>query len=165
MLTIAQRRSISTRAIFDPVFRERLGQDPRAAIAEALGSALPPEEIVEVLKEGATRWAFVLPANIEHQLPEPTDARSAVENELYSVLREEPETIEAAARDPRAFLLERFGVEVGGVDLRRESAGTTVVIIPHQSAGEELEDEMLDLVAGGGSPPTNTAASTGSAKS
>ena len=167
MLTIAQRRSISTRSTFDQAFRRQLGRDPREALAEALGLPLPSDEAVEILEESATRWAFVLPevADIEPELPPPTDPRTAVENEIYSVLREEPETIETAARDPRAFVLERFGVEVNGVDLRRECVGTTVIVIPHQSAREELDDEMLDMVAAGGSVPQNGEESTGSAKS
>jgi hypothetical protein len=166
MLTIAQRRSISNRCSFDQAFRRKLGRDPRAALAEALGSSLPSDETVEVLEESPSRWAFVLPEidDIEPDLPPPTDPRSAIENEIYSALREEPETIETAARDPRAFLLERFGVEVNGVDLRREFAGTTVVVIPHQSAREELDDEMLDMVAAGGNVPLNNAENTGSAK-
>lgn len=144
--------------MFDPVFRERLANDPKAAASEILGRALPAGETVAVIEETATRWAFVLPPidDIEAELPEPTDARSAVENQVYAILRDEPETIETAARDPRAFLQERFGVEVNGVDLRRETAGTTLVVIPHQGAREELDDDMLDLVSAGGHEPTDT---------
>lgn len=154
MLTIAQRRCLSTRAMFDPAFRARLASDPRAAVAEAVG-ALPADQTVAVIEETATRWAFVVPSlqDIESHLPAPTDARSAVENQVYALLRDEPEAIETAARDPRGFLLERFGVSVGGIDLRREGAGTTVIVIPHQTAREELDDDMLDLVAGGGNNP------------
>lgn len=166
MLSIAQRRSISTRSVFDRAFRHWLGHDPRAALADALGSALPRGQAVEVLEESGSRWAFVLPvvADIELELPVPADARSAVENEVYAVLREEPEMVEMAARDPRAFLLERFGVDVNGIDLRRERAGTTVIVIPHQGAREELDDDMLDMVAGGGNQPTGTPEETGSIK-
>jgi len=166
MLTIAQRRSISLRSMVDPGFRARLAHNPRVGLAEALGTKLPKGQIVDLLEESASRWAFVLPGidDIEQDLPAPTDQRSAVENEIYAALREDPEMIETAARDPRAFLFERFGVEVDGVDLRRECPGITVIVLPHRAAREELDDEMLDLVAGGGNRPTGEIESTGSIK-
>lgn len=167
MLTISQRRSLSTRALFDQAFRKALVDDPQAALADALGIDFPADEAVAIIEESATRWAFVLPvvSDIEAELPEPTDARTAIENQVYAVLRDEPDTVEIAARDPRTFLFERFGVEVNGIDLRRECAGMTVILIPHEASREELSDEMLDLVAAGGNVPINNADSTGSAKS
>jgi hypothetical protein len=134
--------------------------DPRRAVAEATGKSLPEAERVELVEEGETAWSFVMidPAAIDAALPEPRDARSAIENEVYGLLRDQPALADQAERDPVAFLRDRFGVEVTAVDFRREGAGETLLLLPNIDTREELSDELLDLVAGGGDPGSQSAA-------
>ncbi len=153
MLTIAERRQVADRSA-EPDFRDLLRSDPRKAIISATGRSLPDAATVALVEESADAWSFVLvnPADIEAVLPDPLDARSAVDNQVYALLRDEPALADAAERDPIAFLRERFGVEVPAVDVRREGAGETLLVVPHLAAREELSDELLDMVAGGGEP-------------
>jgi hypothetical protein len=159
MLSIAHRRAITDRAMSHADFRDLMLSDPRRAVMEATGASFSSDERVEVVREGDVAWSFVLvdPAEIDATLPEPQDARSAVENEVYTLLRDEPGVADVAAADPVAFLRERFGVEVTAVDLRRESKGETLLVLPNIGSREELPDDMLDLVAGGGDSGSQSA--------
>lgn len=153
MLTIAERRMVSERTL-DRDFRELFRSDPRGAIASATGRALPGSDAIEVLEETADAWSFVLidPAGIDRTLPAPQDARSAIENEVYALLRDQPALVDIAERDPTNFLRERLGVEVPAIDIRREGKNQTIVVLPHLGSREELPENLLDLVAGGGDP-------------
>jgi len=153
MLTIAERRTVSERTL-DRDFRELFRRDPRGAITVATGRALPVSDAIEVLEESADAWSFVLidPAGIDRTLPEPQDARYAVENHVYALLRDEPALMDIAERDPTSFLRERLGVEVAAIDIRREGKNQTIVVLPHLESREELSENLLDLVAGGNDP-------------
>lgn len=155
-LSVAERRTISTRALFDPDFRSSLVADPHEAVSEALGHPLPAGLELELIEESADSWAFVMlpSAAIAMGLPEALDARAAVENDVYTVLRDDPQAIIVAKNDPVAFMRDRFGLEIQGVALYEETAGRAMIVLPNNAAatGEELSDDMLDLVSAGGDP-------------
>lgn len=52
-----------TRAWQDPVFRNALLADPRAAFEQALGRKLPAGFEIRVLEDTPTRYHFVIPRN------------------------------------------------------------------------------------------------------
>jgi len=52
------------RALADPAFRARLVEAPRDALAEALGTELPPGLEVVVIEEREDRIAIVLPVDL-----------------------------------------------------------------------------------------------------
>jgi hypothetical protein len=136
-------------------------KDPRAGIREVTGKTLACDVQIELVDEGDEDWCFVLldPAMIDGTLPAPVDARSAVENDVYAMLRDRPSLTPGAVAEPVAFLRERLGVDVGGIHLRKEPPGMIVLVLPGR-ANNELSDEMLDLVAGGGSPNCQTGKTT-----
>jgi len=151
-LTIADRRAISASAMLDPKFREALFKSPHDAVREATGKQLPATTRFEVLEEGAAGWCFVMldAAAIDRDLPEARDARSAVENDVYALLRDQPALASAAERDPVSFLRERLQIEVDDVVLRKEGADDAILVVWNQLASEELPDDFLDLVSAGG---------------
>jgi hypothetical protein len=54
---------IVTRARTDPAFRQRLKGDPRAAVAEETGIAVPESIAIEVLEETPERAYLVIPTD------------------------------------------------------------------------------------------------------
>lgn len=155
-LSIADRRQVTTLAAFDPAFRSELERDPGAAIGAVIGRSLPTNGI-ELVYE-TSDWCFVVPAVIDAELPEACDPRSAVENDVYALLRDQPETLADVERDPKKFLSEKFGIELGdyGVKICHEAPGANVIIISNPATGEELSDDMLDLVSAGGVAPVKS---------
>jgi hypothetical protein len=158
-LSISDRRRLTGLAGSDMSFRDRLETDPCGAVHYAIGRSFEAGKI-ELVHE-ADDWCFLMlePAEIDAQLPEPYDVRSAVENDVYTLLRERPELREGAERDPKGFLSKEFGVEIdgdAGVQICREKPGTALIIIPNVSGREELSDDLLDLVSAGGSPGCQT---------
>jgi len=66
---------IAAKASADPAFKAKLLADPASALAESLGSPLPPGSKVTILQETATESYIVLPA----------DSWTVSEKELASV--------------------------------------------------------------------------------
>jgi hypothetical protein len=60
----ALERRIVGRALEDPEFRARLLENPRQAVAEELGFALPEALQVEVVVESAEKLTIVLPVDL-----------------------------------------------------------------------------------------------------
>ena len=56
-------RSIIERSLQDDAFRERLLEDPRAALEEELGTRLPEEVEVRAVEESADTIYLVLPSD------------------------------------------------------------------------------------------------------
>ena len=85
-------------------------------------------------------------------------ARSAVENDVYSLLRDRPDLADAAAQDPVGFVRSHFDIDMDGfdVDLRREGPGSAIIVLQNIEEREQLSDDMLDLVSAGGAPTTAT---------
>jgi hypothetical protein len=54
---------IVTRARADPAFRQRLKADPRAAVAEETGIAVPESIAIEVLEETPEKAYLVIPTD------------------------------------------------------------------------------------------------------
>jgi hypothetical protein len=153
-LSIAERRAVSMKSLQQPDFRQRLKADARAGIREATGKSLPAGLQIEVIDEGEQDWCFVLldPASIDVMLPAPMDSRSAVENDVYALLRDQPALAPVAQADPVGFLRERLRIDVSGVKVRKEEAGAMLIVMPNPVSQDELSDELLELVAGGGDP-------------
>jgi len=152
-VTIADRRAITTAAAAQPDFSALLRRDPRAAFHRATGREAPASTRISVVEESAGAWEFVVPAGpIDADLPEAADARGVIENNVYSMLRNEPEVRTRAISDPRAFLAERLAFDIGeaGVTVHEEQPGELVLILPHGDSRDELNEAALDLVAGGG---------------
>lgn len=150
-ITIADRRTIMTNAVSHADFRDLLRQDPRAAIAQTIGTA--PEGRISVIEEQPDAWEFIIPAGaIEADLPAPVDPRSVVENDVYELLRDDPEARARVTAAPKTFLAEKFQLDIGpaGVNVREEAADELLIVLPYREGREELSDDALDLVAGGG---------------
>lgn len=152
-LSIADRRAVMAQCFLDESFRERLLAHPRDAVRDVTGKTLPPDARIQVMDEGDRDWCFVMidPAQIDAELPEVQGRRDAVENDVYALLRDQPALAAEAEKDPMAFLTRHFGIEVTGIDMRREAPGETLLIAPNL-ASDELSDDMLDLVSAGGDP-------------
>jgi len=153
-VTIADRRAIIA-ASTSRDFRDLLRRDPRAGFECATGRSAPSETRLSVIEEQADIWEFVVPAGtIETQLPEPVDARGVVENQVYDILREEPDIRRRAIQDPQAFLADRMPlIRDTRVNVHDEQPGEVVLVLPYRDSRDELSDDSLDLVAGGGAPP------------
>ena len=153
-ITVAERRAIMNTSMLEPDFRELLQRDPRAALKDVTGKQASSNVDVIVVEETEAAWEFVIPTegSIEAELPMPTDARAVVENDVYALLRADPSLRSKIESDPKGFLVERFGMDLGetGVNVRTERAGQFMLVLPYAQGREELPDEMLDLVAGGG---------------
>jgi hypothetical protein len=152
-LTISDRRTIMNSATSQPDFRDLMHSDPRAAVARAIDRPAPADLTITVIEEQPDAWEFVIPANaIDAQLPAPGDIRTAVENDVYALLRDEPQVRAQLTRDPKAFLAERLQISVGEdrVCVREEQPGELIVVLPHAETREGLSDEMLDLAGGSG---------------
>lgn len=152
-LTIADRRALADKAARSARFRNKLASDPLAAIKEATGRAPFETLAVKIVEEDAA-WCFVLPGSgdIEATLPVPADDRTAIENDVYALVRDKPALRQQAVRDPKRFLRDYFGVDLGhtAVELLQEEPGTAIIVMPNPALQGEMPDELLDLVAGGG---------------
>jgi hypothetical protein len=158
-LSIADRRALANKAARNAPFRKKLATDPRAAIEEATGRVLSGNIAVKIVDENGA-WCFVVPmsSEIAATLPEPTDDRSAIENDIYTLIRDQPALRQDAMRDPKRFLREYFAVDLGQttVELFQEEPDTAIIVVPNPAMQGELQDELLDLVAGGGPQTCNT---------
>lgn len=153
MISIAERRTIMTNSMTQPDFRDLLRRDPRAAVEQVTGRATFAAAHVSVVEEQGDAWEFVVPAGaIDAELPAPEDPRSVVENDVYAMLRDGHTILERVVGDPKGFLAEKFQIDLGptGVNVREERAGELLLILPYRDSREELNDDALDLVAGGG---------------
>ena len=155
-LSVSNRRAVMNMSMLEQAFRDELRRDSRAALKRATGKDVHADAKVELLEEDEKNWAFVVPSegSIEDDLPPATDARAAVENDVYALLRAEPAIRTRLESDPKTFLKERFEIDLGdaGVNLRSETKDELVLVLPFVTGREELPDELLDLVAGGGDP-------------
>lgn len=161
-LSIGERRTVTMRAVEDFDFRALLKRSPAAAIQQVTGHAV--EVPVEVHEEGED-WSFVLvdPASIERELPAALTTRAAIENYVYDLIRDDPSLGAEAASSPHAFMQNRVGFDVAAdqaVIVRREGPGTLVLVIPNPDTIDQLDDNMLDLVAGGGQTGSNNPQAT-----
>lgn len=153
MLTIADRRAVMNAAMREPDFRDLLKRDPRGAITRAAHRGVPEDMRITVLEEQSDAWEFVIPAQtIDARLPEAEDVRSTVENDVYALLRDEPSIRAQIVDQPKTVLEGRLRVFVGNdrVNVHEERPGDLILILPHVEAREELTEDALDLVAGGG---------------
>lgn len=153
MISIADRRAIMTHSMASPDFRNLLRGDPRAAVEQVTGRPPSGEARISVVEEQPEAWEFVIPASaIDAKLPAPEDPRSVVENDVYEMLRDDPTVRARVVGDPKAFLAEKFQLDLGptGVNVREERAGELLIVLPYRDGREELNDEVLDLIAGGG---------------
>jgi len=163
-ITIADRRPIMTSSMRQPDFRDLLRRDPRTAVQQVTGRPVPDEARISVVEEQADAWEFVLPSGgIDPDLPSPNDARSAIENDVYALLREEPQVRARVIGDPKGFLAERLRFDIGetGVNVREERPGEIMVILPFGNSRDELNEGALDLVVGGGDPDCVNSGSAG----
>jgi hypothetical protein len=152
MISIADRRTIMTNSMTQPDFRDLLRRDPRAAVEQVAGSGSSGEARISIVEEQPEAWEFVVPASaIDAELPEPEDPRSVVENDVYEMLRNDPAVRARVIGDPKAFLAEKFQLDLGptGVNVREEQPGELLIVLPYRDGREELNDEALDLVVGG----------------
>ena len=152
MVTISDRRAIMTKSMLEPEFRELLRRNPRAAVERATGRAAPEDARISLVEEQGDAWEFVVPAgDIDSRLPQPCDARGVIENDVYELLRDEPQVRSRVLGDPRGFLAERLQFDIGDtrVNVREEHPGELVLILPYGDSREELSEGALDLVAGG----------------
>ena len=153
-MTVAERRAIMSMSIQEEEFRDLLQRDPRKAIKDVTGKEIFSDVDVIVIEETASAWEFVIPVegSIEADLPMPVDARALVENDVYTLLREDPTLRSTIESDPKGFLVDRLQMDLGqtGVNVRTERDGQIMLILPNVHGREELADELLDLVAGGG---------------
>ena len=151
-LSIADRRHVTGLAYHDMDFRSRLERDPSGTLSAEIGRNFDPDK-VELVREEED-WCFLMldPTEIDAELPQPGDLRSVVENDVYALLRDRPELLDEATRDPKAFLARQLGVDTGdsGVRICHEAPGSTLIILPNIAVREELPDDLLDLVSAGG---------------
>ena len=154
-LTISERRAIMTTSMLQPDFRDLLRRDPRGAVERFSGKPVPDGTRVLAVEESSDAWEFVLPSTpIDAELPFPSDARGVVENDVYALLRDEPQARARVLSDPKGFLADRLQLDIGssGVNVREEQPGELLIIIPFGDSRDELNDSALDMVAGGGDP-------------
>jgi len=158
-LSIAERRTISSAAYWDDDFRKALLDEPVSVLSKTLGRPIAADTRVEFMHE-TDKWCFVMldADKIDAELPAAVDARSAVENDVYSLLRDRPDLADAAAQDPVGFVRSHFDIDMDGfdVDLRREGPGSAIIVLQNIEEREQLSDDMLDLVSAGGAPTTAT---------
>ena len=66
---VTQRSSLHARLIAkvqeDPTFKQKLMDDPRAAIRDSFGFGVPADVEIEVLEEQPTKLYLVLPTKVE----------------------------------------------------------------------------------------------------
>lgn len=159
-MTIAARRAVTELAAASFDFRNLLKARPAAAIQQATGITVDPEIRIAVIEEGSD-WDFVMVdgTGIEADLPDALDVRLAVENQAYAMLRDQPDCRAEAEASPRNFIRDRLGIELpveSGVTLHPEATEALVLVIPNKEVRETLDEDMLDMVAGGGSPASNS---------
>jgi hypothetical protein len=173
-ITIADRRAVMTASMLEADFRDLMRRDPRAGFQRATGRSAPQDARIAVLEEQPDAWEFVVPAGpIDSELPQPSDARGAIENDVYDILRDEPGVRARAMNDPKAFLAERLQFDIGdaAIHVREEQAGELLLVLPCGDSRDQLVDSALDLVSagtldqtsGGSAPSCNPAAKGGGA--
>jgi hypothetical protein len=164
-LTIADRRAIMTTSMLQPDFRDLLRRDPRGAAERVSGKPVPEGTHVSAVEEGSDAWEFVVPATpIDADLPMPNDARGVVENDVYALLRDEPQVRARVLNDPKGFLADRLQFDIGSsdVNVREEQPGELLLIIPFGDSRDELNDSALDMVTGGGDPGSQNGSTSNS---
>jgi len=172
---LSLRRQVILRALRDDSFRAALLSDPKAAIHDETGVALPNTVTVGVLEEAEKVWAFVAPAEplAAEDLPDPAgQVRFVLENLILAALARDPGLWGRAQSDPYRLLL-AIDADVppdvifyifpsDTVLMRQETDSAIWLVIPyrdrnfHFANDDELPDEWLDYVSAGGRSPCNT---------
>jgi hypothetical protein len=175
LLPLSLRCQVVGRALRDDAFRKLLLADPKAAIQEETGLALPASISVGVLQEDARTWAFVAPAKPfgPGDLPDPgSETRYVLENLIFQALARDPLLWERAQSSPFELMLSidaelppgvLFYMLPGDTVLMRQETDNQIWLTLHftgrdfhHANDDELPDELLELVSAGGRSPCNT---------
>lgn len=150
-LSLSARRAVIARTEREPAFRDMVMRAPKEAIATATGIRLDDGVAVTVLSDQPGHRHIWLPPSAS-DIGVPGDGGMAGIAVILD--RDDPGFRAALKADPLGEMTSRLGIAApAGLTLSvvEETAETLILILPPPAANDdELSDEVLDMVSGGG---------------
>lgn len=167
MLSFVEKRLIEA-AADDPEVRAQLKQEPARVVSRILDRPMPADIEVRVHEEGDGEVIFALPPlGVAQEVPEPSTRRHVFENVLIERHNQDADGSirKAALAQPLKVFEELTGNGIGDIlapdqkpRLLEDSATCCHLVLPQETErfGDELPDDLLDYVSGGGPSPCNS---------
>lgn len=156
-LPFSARMTVYRRALGDAGFLARVKADPRSAIAEATGIALPEGLAVTTLIERPAEVPLWLPPE-GIDVAAPANAvrpalgadRDIFDGFLLNALANDPGLRSRIKTDPQRAMVKTLGFGILARFVVVEETSTQLyVVIPDAVETDELDDALLDVVSGG----------------
>ncbi|NDJ53391.1 MAG: NHLP leader peptide family natural product precursor [Chloroflexi bacterium] len=163
------QQRIIEHAMQDSSFRQKLVDNPRAAVKEFLGVELPSELNLHVLETTPSQYHIVVPKK-----PQAIDGMTVDEvrtylseggevgphHTLFAKVWADPEFQSALNSQPKATIEHELGLNLPDgvqVSVHYEDADDLYLVLPlDKEAHTELSDEELEMISGGGTPSVLT---------
>jgi hypothetical protein len=143
-----------TRAAIDPTFKQELLNNPKAVLAKEAGVNIPDKVDLTVLEESANTFYLIIPKDVDSPTSVEQDTKDPILTLIARASQDEALKQELL-KNPKAVIQQETGITIpedSQVQVLEQTDTKDYMVLSALTAteDEELSDEELEAVAGGG---------------